>query len=186
MTNLRRWTLAAAAALAAVLVASAPSAGQSSLEVTDSSRPLRLIRSWEETVKLPGDREYPRKVEIVFDYSQGYAFELTVNSAGQVVKREKLGAGHPAPSREEIDEAFQIVRHEADYQRIFQRFNVVLEGGFVLLETPDKRCGPGTRCLRVFLLSSDRAGTIRQAVVDLVKREVVYPDFVPEPWRAPK
>jgi len=155
-------------------------------EVTRTSRPVRLLRSWEETVKLPGDREYPRKVEIVFDYSQGYAFELTVNSAGQVVKREKLGAGHPAPSREEIDEAFQIVRHEADYQRIFQRFNVVLEGGFVLLETPDKRCGPGTRCLRVFLLSSDRAGTIRQAVVDLVKREVVYPDFVPEPWRAPK
>jgi hypothetical protein len=42
-------------------------------------------------------------------------------------------------------------------------------------------CGPGSRCLHVFLLSSDRAGTIRRVVVDLVKREVVYPVYVPAP-----
>jgi|RhiMetdeSRZDD1v2_1073273.scaffolds.fasta_scaffold22575_5 hypothetical protein len=184
MVSVRRASaslLTCAAALFCAAAVAAPPA-----EVTRTSRPVRLLRSWEETVKASGGREFARRVDVVFDYSRGYAYQITFNSEGLAVGKEQLGAGHPAPSREEIDEAFALVRNEPSFQRIFQRFNVVLEGGFVLLETPDKRCGPGTRCLRVFLLSSDRAGTIRQAVVDLVKREVVYPDFVPEPWRAPK
>jgi len=177
--------LIGAAALLGAVVAAAQAPSR---EITRTSRPVRLLRSWEETVKASGGREFPRRVDVLFDYSRGYAYEITYNSEGREVGRQQLGAGHPAPSREEIDEAFSVVRNEPTFERIFQRFNVVLEGGFILLETPtpDKRCGPGTRCLRVFLLSSDRAGTIRQAVVDLVKREVVYPDFVPEPWRAPK
>ena len=170
----------------ALLCASAASAETAHTEVTRTSRPVRLLRSWEDTIKASGGREFPRRVDVIFDYSKGYAYEVTFNSDGREVGRHRLGAGHPAPSREEIDEAFALVRGEPSFQRIFQRFDVVFEGGFVLLETPDKRCGPGTRCLRVFLLSSDRAGTIRQVVVDLVRREVVYPDFVPEPWRAPK
>jgi hypothetical protein len=169
-----------------LLCAAAASAENSSAGITRTSRPVRLLRSWEDTIKASGGREFARRVDVIFDYSKGYAYEVTFNSQGHEVGRQRLGAGHPAPSREEIDEAFAFVRGEPSFQRIFQRFDVVLEGGFVLLETADKRCGPGARCLRVFLLSSDRAGTIRQAVVDLVKREVVYPDFVPEPWRAPK
>jgi hypothetical protein len=173
--------LTCAAALLCAAAAAAPPAG-----ITRTSRPVRLLRSWEDTIKASGGREFARRVDVIFDYSKGYAYEVTFNSEGREVRRQRLGAGHPAPSREEIDEAFALVRGEPSFQRIFQRFDVVLEGGFVLLETADKRCGPGTRCLRVFMLSSDRAGTIRQAVVDLVKREVVYPDFVPEAWRAPK
>lgn len=176
--------LAAAAALlcAAAVRAEKPAPAA----ITRTSRPVRLLRSWEETVKASGGREYPRRVDIVFDYSEGVAYEVYTNPAGRPAGRQRLGPGHPAPSREEIEEAFQVVRDDPEFARIFQRFNVVLEGGFILLEAPDKRCSAGSRCLRVFLLSSDRAGTIRQAVVDLVRREVVYPDFVPAPWRAPK
>jgi hypothetical protein len=170
----------------ALVCASAVSAETSAAGITRTSRPVRLLRSWEDTIKASGGREFARRVDVIFDYSKGYAYEVSFNAQGRETGRRRLGAGHPAPSREEIDEAFALVRGEPSFQRIFQRFDVVLEGGFVLLETPDKRCGPGTRCLRVFLLSSDRAGTIRQVVVDLVKREVVYPDFVPDPWRAPK
>jgi hypothetical protein len=179
MPNLRRWILAAAAALAAVLAPSAPSVGQSSREVTDSSRPLRLIRSWEETVKLPGGGESPRRVQVLFDYEKGVGYEEYSTSEGNAVSRQTLGFGHPAPSQVEIEEAFEIVRDDPEFARIFKRFRVVFEGGFILTEAKGRPCGPGSRCLRVFLLSSDRAGTIRQVVVDLVKQRVAYDDFAP-------
>jgi hypothetical protein len=83
----------------------------------------------------------------------------------------------------EIQEAFDVVRADPEFERIFRRFNVVFEGGFLLVEEKGLPCGPGSRCLRVFLLSSDRAGTIRQVVVDLVKQQVAYDDFTPDSRR---
>jgi hypothetical protein len=96
--------------------------------------------------------------------------------------RVALGAGHPSPSRAEIDEAFEVVRADPEFAKI----KAVFEGGFLLTEGPSRPCGPGSRCLRVFLLSPDRAETIRQVVVDLVKRRVVYDDFAPRSPRIGK
>ena len=163
----------AASACAAFLTA------QTSREVTATSRPLRLLRSWEETVKLPGGTETPRRVELLFDYRKGVGYEKYSTLDGEALGRKTLGPGHPAPSRVEIDEAFQIVRDDPEFARVFQRFQVVFEGGFLLTEERGRPCGPGSRCLRVFLLYSDRAGTIRQVVVDLVKQRVADDDFAP-------
>jgi hypothetical protein len=167
--------------LAALLLAGAalPAAAQSRPEVTRTSRPVRLIRSWEESAKGANGVETPRRVEVVFDYERGIGYQNSYTLEGIPTGREALGPGHPAPSREEIDEAFDIVRGDPEFAKIFKRFNVVFEGGFLLTEGRLRPCGPGSRCLRVFLLSSDRAGTIRQVVVDLVKQRVAYADFAP-------
>ena len=178
MTRTRRWALGAVAAAAAALAA-VPAFAQAAREVTETSRPLRLIRSWEDTFKTPGGGETPRKVEVLFDYGKGVAYEAYSTLDGAPLGRKTLGAGHPAPSPAEIDEAFDIVRNDPEFALIFRRFKVVFEGGFILLEGKGAPCGPGSRCLRVFLLSSDRAGTIRQVVVDLVRQRVAYDDFAP-------
>jgi hypothetical protein len=152
-------------------------------DVTPTSRPLRLLRSWEETVKGTNGSEFPRRVDVVFDYDRGVAWQNFYRPDGTAIGRMSLGAGQPAPSPEEIQEAYDIVRTNPEFEKLFRRFRVVFEGGFVLLEDRGKPCGPGSRCLRVFLLSSDRAGTIRQIVVDLVKQRVAYDDFTPDSRR---
>jgi hypothetical protein len=144
---------------------------------------VRLLRSWEETVKGADGRESARRVDVVFDYDRGAAYERFYGLDGTPTGGMTLGPGHPAPSPEEIQEAFDIVRAAPEFELLFKRFRVVFEGGFLLTEDKDQPCGPGSRCLRVFLLSSDRAGTIRQVVVDLVRQQLAYDDFTPEPWR---
>ena len=143
--------------------------------VTATSRPIRLIRSWQETVKSADGRETPRRVDVLFDYDKGVGYEVQYGAGGAPTARGALGAGHPSPSRAEIDEAYEVVRADTEFVKI----KAVFEGGFLLTESPSRPCGPGSRCLRVFLLSPDRTGTIRQVVVDLVKRRVVYDDYAP-------
>lgn len=166
-----------------LLAAAAPARAQAQREINASSRPLRLLRSWEETVKEAGGREVGRRVDVVFDYDKGVGYESFYSLAGVPAGRMTLGAGHPSPSAVEIQEAYDVVKADPEFEKIFKRFRVVFEGGFILTEDNGRACGPGSRCLRVFLLSSDRAGTIRQVVVDLVKRQVAYDDYTPDSGR---
>jgi hypothetical protein len=147
--------------------------------VTPTSRPVRLLRSWEETVKAGRGHEYPRRVEVVIDYRKGVAYENFYNPGGTFYGRRKLTVGLLAPSQEEISEAFDIVRADPELSSLAQQFHCIFEGGFALEEMKDKPCGPGSRCLRVFLLSSDRVVLVRQVVVNLVKQDVAYNDYVP-------
>lgn len=180
---MRRSMLPALLAIAPLLAAS-PGLGQGAEPaVTTTSRPLRLLRSWEETIKVADGGEVGRRVDVVFDYDRGIGYEKFYRLDGTPMGGMTLGAGHPAPSPEEIQEAYDIVRADPEFELLFKRFRVIFEGGFILTEEKGRPCGPGSRCLRVFLLSSDRAGTIRQLVVDLVKQQVAYDDFTPEPWR---
>jgi hypothetical protein len=174
----RRFSSVSLLFLASVVLSAIPTSAAGP-EITTTSRPVRLMRGWEETVKNPDGTETPRRVEVLFDYEHGIGFENFYSMDGRLIGRARLGAGAPAPSPVEIQEAFDRVREDPEFARIFKRFKVVFEGGFILLEEKGRPCGPGSRCLRVFLLSSDRAGTIRQVVVDLVKDRVVYDDFAP-------
>lgn len=147
--------------------------------VTRTSRPLRLLRTWEEPVKTAGGYEYARRVELVFDYRKGVAYQNFYSTDGTQLGMKKIAQTLPSPSPEEIDEAFGMVRDEPDLARLFARFHPVLEGGFVLEEGRGKPCGPGARCLHVFLLSSDRAGLIERVVVDLARQKIAYRNYVP-------
>jgi hypothetical protein len=166
--------LLAFAALAASGLSGAPSDA-----VTATSRPLRLLRSWEEPVKTAGGREYVRRVDLVFDYYKGIAWEHFYSTTGVLTGSKKIAQSLPSPSEVEIDEAFSMVRSAPELERVFARFHPVLEGGFVMEEGKGKPCGPGSRCLHVFVLSSDRAGLIERVVVDLARQKIAYRHYVP-------
>ena len=161
----------------AVFAGAAPAFAEQA--VTRTSRPLRLLRTWEEPVKTVSGYEYARRVELVFDYRKGVAYQNFYSVDGTRLGARKIAQTLPAPSPEEIEEAFGMVRNDPDMARLFARFHPVLEGGFVLEEGRSKPCGPGARCLHVFLLSSDRAGLIERVVVDLARPKIAYRNYVP-------
>jgi len=160
------------------VLAGAASAGAEQ-GVTRTSRPVRLLRSWEEPVKTASGYEFARRVELVFDYRKGVAYQNFYSKDGLQLGQKKITQSLPSPSPQEIEEAFEMVRSDPDMARLFARFHPVLEGGFVFEEARNKPCGPGARCLHVFLLSSDRAGLIERVVVDLARQKIAYRNYVP-------
>jgi hypothetical protein len=171
---------AALALAAAGMLAAASSSSSAETAVTTTSRPVRLLRRWDETVKAPNGRDYVRHVELVFDYAKGFAQErYSWGGDGRIDGTRDIKQSQPSPSAEEVAEAFALVRQDAELGRILARKNGVLEGGFILEEGRSRRCGPGSRCLQIQILSPDREGLVRWTVVDLVKREIAYPVYVP-------
>lgn len=161
-----------------VLAALVPAAAVLAANVTRTSRPVRLLRTWEENIKV-GTRELPRRVEVVFDYGEGVARQNFYTLEGELVGSRKITQNMPRPSSEEMAEAVALVRADPELGRIASRRSAVFEGGFALEEGRGERCGPGSRCLLVQLISPDRVGLIRWVAVDLVEREVAYRAYSP-------
>lgn len=174
------------AALAAARQSSGPARGGGALppeRVTRTSRPVRLLRTWDEPVKTDGG-ESSRRVDVIVDYRSGQAWERYTAPGGSPLGRTAIAIGAPRPSPEEIAEAFQLVRRAPELALTFKRYpNLVLEGGFILQEPPGSPCDPQTRCLHVFLLSPDRVGLIRRVVVDLSNLRLAYRIYTPPAGR---
>ena len=147
---------------------------------------VRLVRSWPETVTVPGGSA-PGRVEIWLDYTDRVAIHKVVLDAKapdgttQVVSSTTYppGVGQPRPSEEEIAEAMEIVRADKEVGRVIAATRAVLDGGFQVFEAADKPCGAGSRCLKIQLLTQDRVGFIRNVVVDLMKQAIVYQTYLP-------
>jgi len=146
----------------------------------------RLIRSWPENPIVEG-RAVPGRVEIWFDYDAGVAIHRVIANAkaggtDTVLKSRTYppGVGLPRPSPEEIAEAMETVRADKEMARVIDATHAVLDGGFQIYEPAGQPCGPGSRCLKVQLMTQDRRGIVRNVVVDLTKQEIVYRAFVPE------
>jgi len=151
--------------------------------ITRTSRPMRLLRSWEEPGKSEAG-EQARRVDVFVDYSSGEAWESFTSASGEPLGRMEIAIGSPRPSPEEIAEAFQFARKSPELALTFKRYpSLVLEGGFILQEPQGSPCGPQTRCLHVFLLSPDRAGLIRRIVVDLSHLRLAYKTYTPPSGR---
>lgn len=138
----------------------------------------RVLRSWPETV-LVGDAAVEGRIELVFDYDQGLAYEQILDDQGQLVER-RPGPRIPTPSREEIDAAITIVESDPSLGSIIEAHHAYVDGGFILDEASGKPCGPRSRCLQVFAFRVD-AGEVPlfRAVVDLTKapdQSIVYRD----------
>ncbi len=165
-------------ATAALLCAATFRAQELSSAITESSRPVRLLRNWYDTIKTPRG-EIPRRVDILYDYAKAAAFERWYTMDGRMFFERKFVLNTPTASDEEIEEAFEIVRNDPQLSPAIRWFKAVLDGGFVIEEGRGKACGPGARCLLVQILSPDRSGQIRVVAVDLVKRNIPYRAFVP-------
>lgn len=148
--------------------------------VTRTSRPVRLLRSWQETIKGAAGREYVRKVELVFDYDKGIAREVYYTPEGRASGSREIKQNQPQPSPEEIAEAKELILADRELARIAGRRSAEFNGGFVLEEARGMPCGPKSRCIQMQLLTPDHAGLLRWTVVDLVSQRVAYPVYVPK------
>ena len=72
-----------------------------------------------------------------------------------------------------------MVRADKEVGRVIDATHAILDGGFQIFEPADKPCGPGSRCLKIQLLTQDRVGFIRNVIVDLMKQEIVYRTYLP-------
>jgi hypothetical protein len=89
-------------------------------------------------------------VEVVFDYTQGVAYENAYDTSGQPLSSVVLDR-QPRPSPEEIQDAIAIMRGDAYVGRILARTGGVPQGAFVLEEPAGSACGPRTRCLQMLV-----------------------------------
>jgi hypothetical protein len=139
---------------------------------------VRVLKSWQDSVKIDG-KEIERRLEMSYDYDRGLATLRIFSAAdGSPISSQDFEHG-PRPSAEEMEEAVSLLLADEQIGSIMRSRSAVVEGGFLLEEKPGEPCGPRTRCLQIQLLSPDRIGLIRWAVVDLTKRQIVYPVYVP-------
>ncbi len=160
-----------------------PTSEDSRREVTrdPSGRPMgtRLLRTWRDTVKLDG-RDEPRSVEIVYDYQAGVARRRIYAADGALVADQPL-ADQPQPSREEIAEAVALIRADAELGKLARRVGANFHGGFLLREAAGKPCGPGSRCLQIFMVSPSRFILHRRSAVDMRKEVIAHRSYRPGP-----
>jgi hypothetical protein len=178
MVPMRRASAPLALALGAAILSSSTVAAASD-RATRTSRPVRLLRTWQETVKSPAGREYVRRVELVFDYRKGYAQENYYTPEGRPAGSRRVKQGQPQPSAEEIAEAKELILRDHGLARIVARRAAEFDGGFLLEETRGLPCGPGSRCIQLQILTPDHSGLLRWTVVDLVRERIAYPVYVP-------
>lgn len=173
----------AALLLVAEFAAGDPASEGSPREVTrdPSGRPTgtRLLRTWRDTVKLDG-RDEPRSVEIVYDYEAGVARRRIYAADGALVADQPL-ADQPQPSREEIAEAVALIRADAELGKLARSVGAIFDGGFLLREAAGEPCGPGSRCLQIFMLSQSRFGLHRRSAVDMRKEVIAHRRYRPDP-----
>lgn len=145
----------------------------------------RVLKSWDDTIKQD-DVEIARHVTIVFDYTEGVAYEYAYDASGQLISSRRFTTNLPRPSQEEFEEAIAIVRADAQLGRIMSRTKARPEGGFLLEEGSGQPCGPRTRCVQILWMAENSMGLLRRVVVDLTKRSIAYASYVPKDGKGGK
>ncbi|MEM8962842.1 MAG: hypothetical protein AAGD38_15260 [Acidobacteriota bacterium] len=153
----------------ALLLVAAPG-----LTAAESLTDVEVLRSWEHTVKIDNEDVF-RRVEIIFDYARGEAFERTYDVKGAMISEKR--APTPSPSEAELERAIEIIRNDIELNSLVQSLELRLEGGFTLREDADQPCGPGTRCLQIFASEPEGELPRFRAVVDLVNGQIKYRDL---------
>ncbi len=137
-----------------------------------------VLRSWLDRVKIDG-RDQARFVEIVFDYELGVA-RRRVYDAQDVLISDEVLSGQPRPTPDEIDEAFNTVRGDLEFDQLARSTNAVIDGGFLLREAAGKPCGPPARCLQVYMFSESGHEILQRPIVELnPSGRIVYRDYPP-------
>jgi hypothetical protein len=126
-------------------------------------------------VKIRG-RDEPRSVEIVFDRGAGVARRRIYDAGGDLVSDEEL-ADQPQPSAEEIAEAVAIARRDPKVASLLRREGAVLHGGPLFWEAEGEPCGPGSRCIHVFMVSESGWNLHRRLAVDLRRERIAHPNL---------
>lgn len=162
--------------VAAILLAATATFTAAPVDALDG---VQVLRAWDDTVQVADRGAVTGRIELVFDYDQGLAFEQIYDDQGELVER-RPGPRIPTPSRGEIDAAIAIVSQDPTLGAIIEAHKAYVDGGFILDEPAGRPCGPHSRCLQIFAFRTD-AGEfpLFRAVVDLTEdpaKSIVYRD----------
>jgi hypothetical protein len=107
---------------------------------------------------------------VLFDHTAGAARRVLFDVvSGDVLANTRL-PGRPQGSREEFEEAAEIVRREPGLARLLDEGGV-LDGGFIV----DDPAGSRRRMMQLKLLSADRRTLLRSITVDLTRGAIAIP-----------
>jgi hypothetical protein len=130
---------------------------------------LRQLSIVPATPEKAGEANPRVATSVIFDYTIGRAYRVTLNLAtGSVATFETL-AGRPQASLEEIGEAKAITMRDARHTVMFDQ-GARLEGGFVV--DPPPGGDPRHRYLQFHITTHDYAHFIRVVTVDLTDGKV--------------
>jgi hypothetical protein len=155
--------------------------GAHSAQVADpaTQRHEVVLRSWQDREKIDG-RDQSLRVEIVFDYRSSITRRLVYDAQSRLISDEVL-AEQPRATPAEIEKAFDTVRRDPELGQLARSINATLDGGFLLREAAGKPCGPGTRCVQVFMLTEPDGERPRCSVVDLNERgRIAHRNYDPD------
>ncbi len=119
---------------------------------------------------------------ISFDYTTGKSTRYTIDLKSSRVIEKKTQAGAPVPSKEEIEDAMNLIKADKVHRKLL--VDGALEGGFLV--APRGKIEEGKvvpRTLQFQLLSKDRLTLIRLVHVDMTAGRISLSER-PEPEKS--
>lgn len=115
-----------------------------------------------------------------WDYDRGVTIVRTYDPQGRLIGTIEPPGADLSLVPEEKARVETLVRTDPRTRAIVDQPGVsIWAGGFVMREPGDRWCDRGSRCIRVIAYTGDGQTTVLHSVVDLMRDEVVYPDYVP-------
>ena len=115
-----------------------------------------------------------------WDYERGVTIVRTYDPEGKIIGTVEPPGADLSLLPEEKARVETLVRSDPRTRDIVDKPGVLFwTGGFVMREPGDLWCDKGSRCIRAIAYIGDGQTTVLHSVVDLMRDEVVYPDYVP-------
>jgi hypothetical protein len=180
-----RFSAIGLATVAALLQACAVAPGQDSVAGVDHSGRMRGYVESRRVSDFCPDQQNRRDDErcVVtrgWDYSRGVTIVRTYDPDGKLISTEEPPGADLSLTDIEKARIEALMRADPRTRDIVNKPGVMLwQGGFVMREPGDPYCDRGSRCIRVIAATDGGNTAILHSVVDLMRDEVVYPDYVP-------
>lgn len=115
-----------------------------------------------------------------WDYERGVTIVRTYDPDGKIIGTVEPPGADLSLLPEEKARVETLVRSDPRTRDIVNQPGVLIwSGGFVMREPGDRWCDKGSRCIRAIAYVGDGQTIMLHSVVDLMRDEVVYPDYVP-------
>jgi len=115
-----------------------------------------------------------------WDYDRGKMIVRVFNPAGSVIHTDESQLSESSLTTAEQARVEALVRADPRTRDLVNKPGVTFwAGGFVMREPGDRWCDTGSRCIRAIAVVDDGNTAILHSVVDLMRDEVVYPDYLP-------
>ena len=151
--------------------------------ITQRARGHRLagIRLTLQEISDASNRKASIATIVLFDHTASEARQIEIDASTGDVLADRTLPGRPQSSREEFNDAIEIIRGDDELARLLDQ-GAVADGGFIVDDddptrgrhgTPDQDSSfPRHRLIQLKLLSPDRFTLLRSIVVDLTEHVI--------------